>query len=60
MMDKYITLLGTEEVRSAAARMESAAHEMSRAAAAMEGTLFRFQQFMDDWLMRLNASKEQD
>lgn len=51
-MRDHITLLGTEQVQSAASTMRSAADEMSRAASNMDGALERHQRFMDDWLSR--------
>lgn len=53
MSDKYITLLGAEEVQRAASRMSSAADTMQQAAVNLDGALERHQRFMDDWLLRL-------
>jgi hypothetical protein len=43
MMGEYVTLIGTEEVRSAAYTMKSAASDMSQVALNMDGS---FQQFL--------------
>lgn len=51
----YITLLGSEQVQSAANTMRSAAEEMQRAASETGYALERHQRFMDDWLSRLEA-----
>lgn len=51
-MRDHITLLGAEQVQSAASTMRSAADEMSRAASNIDGALERHQRFMDDWLSR--------
>lgn len=59
----YITLMGSEQVQSAARQMQSAAEQMSRAAYEMhdandrkrrndEDLLERQQVFMNDWLDR--------
>jgi len=52
MPSEYMTLIGTEQVQSAAVTMRSAAEQMSRAASAMEDSFFKHQRFMDDWLER--------
>lgn len=52
-MSSYITLLGAEQVQSAASTMRSAAEEMSRAASSIDYSLQQHRQFMDDWLARL-------
>lgn len=54
-MAQYITLLGAEQVQSAAGTMRSAADEMQRAASNIEATLAAHQQFLDDWLNRLDG-----
>lgn len=55
-MADYVTLLGAEDVRSAGSAMRGAADEMQRAAANIDGSLTRHQQFLDDWLMRLKRT----
>ena len=52
MNDRYVTLLGAEEVQKAANTMRSAADEMLRAVGAIDDVLGRHRQFMDDWLER--------
>lgn len=51
-MADYITLMGSEQVQSAASTMSSAASEMLRAASNIDGALERHQRFMDEWLNR--------
>jgi hypothetical protein len=51
-MANYVTLLGTEQVQSAANRMVEAAESMRHAASIMDDILERHHRFMDDWLMR--------
>jgi predicted small secreted protein len=55
MSDKYMTLLGAEQVQSAANTMRSAAEDMQRAASSIDETFRRHHMFMDDWLSRLEA-----
>lgn len=57
-MADYITLMGAEQVQSAASRISSAASEMIRAASAIEDSFQRHQRFMDDWLQRLESLME--
>ncbi len=54
-----IYLMGSEDVRSAANTMRSAAEEMSRAANYINESLTQQQRFMDDWLQRLQSVMEQ-
>lgn len=51
-MADYITLMGAEQVQSAASTMSSAASEMNRAAANIDGAFERHQRFMEEWLNR--------
>jgi len=51
-MSNYVTLVGAEQVQSAASTMRSAADEMQRAAQNIEGSFERHQRFLDDWLQR--------
>lgn len=53
MSERYVTLMGAEQVQSAAGRMVSAAEEMRRAAGSIDDALERHRRFLDDWLMRL-------
>lgn len=54
-MTDYITLLGAEQVQSAANTMRSAADTMGCAANNMSDVLDRNQRFMDDWLLRFET-----
>jgi hypothetical protein len=58
-MDKYVTLLGAEQVQSAASRMSNAADSMQRAADIISEALRQHQQFLDNWLMTLMNALEQ-
>lgn len=58
MSEKYVTLIGAEQVQQAANHMVSAAHEMGRAASNIEGALERHRIAMDDWLQRFEAVVE--
>lgn len=58
MSERYMTLLGVEQVQSAARQMESAASQMSRAAGQIDDALDRHRQWADDWLMRLQQALE--
>lgn len=51
-----VTLLGTEEVSSAARRMVDAANEMSGAAGRIEYALSQHQRFLDEWLTRFETA----
>lgn len=55
-MSGYVTLLGAEQVQSAANTMRAAAEEMSRAASSIDHSLQQHRQFMDDWLSRFEAA----
>lgn len=59
-MAEYITLLGAEQVQSAANTIRSAADEMSRAASSIDNALHTHRMFMDDWLMRYQLVMEED
>lgn len=54
-MADYITLLGSEQVQSAAHQMRSAADQMQRAASQIDDSLHRHRMFLDDWLQRFEA-----
>lgn len=58
MSERYVTLLGAEQVQSAARQMESAASQMSRAASEIDSALGQHRQWADDWLMRLQQVLE--
>lgn len=57
-MTEYMTLLGAEQVQSAARTIESAASEMTRAASTISYALDAQQRFMDDWLQRFERAME--
>lgn len=57
-MADYVTLLGSEQVQSAARQMSDAADKMNHAAYSIECSLERHRQFMDDWLQRFEAAIE--
>ena len=52
MSTQYVTLMGSEQVQSAANRMVSASEEMRRAASTIDEALSRHQRFLEDWLQR--------
>jgi len=56
MSDKYVTLLGAEDVQCAGHRIAQAADAMQRAASQLEDTFHRQRIFLDDWLMRFEAA----
>ncbi len=49
-MSDYITLLGSDDVRSGGHAIERAAADMNRAAGNFESVLERHHRFMDEWL----------
>jgi hypothetical protein len=51
-MVDYVTLLGAEQVQSAASTMRSAADEMRSAASCMSEALDAHRRAMDEWLER--------
>lgn len=55
-MADYITLLGAEQVQSAANTMRSAADSIGSAAGSISYTFEQHQRFLDDWLSRLDAT----
>ncbi len=57
-MSDYVTLMGAEQVSSAARTMSQAASDMQSAASQISDALFRHQMFLDDWLMRLQQTME--
>lgn len=58
MSDRYVTLLGAEQVQSAASTMRSAADEMQRAAGNMSHALEMHQRFMENWLQEFRDIME--
>ena len=57
-MGEYITLLGAEDVRSAANTMRQAADQMQSAASMFDHSLTMHHRFLDDWLHRLQSVME--
>lgn len=57
-MSGYVTLMGAEEVRSAANTMMSAASGMRDAASSIDNSLDQHRRFLDDWLSRFEAAVE--
>lgn len=57
-MADYVTLLGAEQVSSAAHSMRSAADQMSSAASSIQYALENHQRFLDDWLIRFAEAIE--
>lgn len=55
MSERYVTLLGAEQVQSAANSMQDAASRMQRAADTIADALDRHRSFMEDWLVRFEA-----
>jgi hypothetical protein len=55
-MADYVTLLGAEQVQSAAHTMREAASQMQSAASSTDYALQNHQRFMDDWLQRFEAA----
>jgi hypothetical protein len=51
----HITLLGAEQVQTAANTMRNAAEEMSRAASNLDYALENHRRYMDDWLSRFET-----
>ena len=49
-MSDYVTLMGAEQVQSAANQMRQAADMMQRAAGEIEDSFRRHHMFMEDWL----------
>jgi hypothetical protein len=60
MSERYVTLLGAEDVRSAGHTIASAATGMERVANNIDGALERHQRFMDDWLSRFEQVLRDD
>ena len=55
MSEKYMTLLGSEQVQNAAMTMRSAAELMQRAASEMQASVDRQERVLDDFLIRFSA-----
>ncbi len=54
-MSDYVTLVGAEQVSSAAYAIRDAAQEMKRAAGEMEAAFLRHQQFLNEWLAQFES-----
>ena len=52
----YTRLIGAEEMTRAATTIRRAAEDMEVAALTIDSALRRHQQFLDDWLARLEAA----
>lgn len=57
-MDRYVTLLGAEQVERAASSMRQSASEMQRAASNIEHALSQHERFMTEWIERFEAALE--
>jgi len=55
---EYIQLLGTEDIRSAAAQIKEASHTMTRAISELDGALAMHQRFLSDWLIQFRDIME--
>lgn len=55
MSERYVTLLGAEQVQSASNQMRQAAHEMQAAAATIAAALDYNQRFLNDWLPKFES-----
>lgn len=55
-MAEYVTLLGAEQVQSAANTMSAAADRMQRAADSISYAFDNHHRFMDEWLQRFEAA----
>lgn len=56
MSERYITLLGAEQVKSAANTIRSAADDMRSAAGSIDDALRTHRAFLDDWLSRFERA----
>ena len=54
-MSGSVYLVGADEVANAGLNMRNAADTMEQASHRVSDALYRHQQFMDDWLSRLEA-----
>lgn len=57
-MADYVTLMGTEDVRSAGSQMRSAAEDMKRAASQIESAFETHERFLTNWLMDFRQALE--
>jgi hypothetical protein len=56
MSERYVHLIGADDVRSAGHTMSSAADRMQQAASSIAYAFESHQRFLDDWLLRLQAT----
>ena len=54
-MSNYMNLIGAHDVGVAGSQIQSAAEEMKRAAGYFDDALRQHQNFMNDWLQRLET-----
>lgn len=55
---EHINLLGSDDVRSAGSKMQSAAGEMLRVASTIDESLRRHQQYLEEWITRFERAVE--
>jgi hypothetical protein len=55
MSERYVQLIGADDVRSAASTMSSAADQMQSAASNIAYAFESHQRFLDDWLTRFQV-----
>ena len=58
-MSEYVTLVGAEQVQSAASAIRNAAEEMQRAASTIDSALQQHRIFMDEWLSRFECALQE-
>lgn len=58
MSDRYMTLMGAEQVQSAGHAMSAAADRINQAASNLYGAFEQHQRFLDDWLLRFQGAVE--
>ena len=58
-MSEYVTLLGAEQVQSAANSMRNAAEEMHRAANTIDAALQQHRMFMEEWISRFERALQE-
>lgn len=58
MTDRYVTLLGAEQVQSAANTMSSAADRMQSAASSIDDAVCRHRDILDEWINRFERAMQ--
>lgn len=58
MTDRYVTLLGAEQVQSAANTMSSAADRMQSAASSIDDAVRRHRDILDEWISRFELAAQ--